>query len=71
MESEARDFLYEAYETEIGGIQVYTNAVKAAQNDELKKEWKKYLASNPTPRAHSSVSPEDARVRSGGGHARS
>ena len=43
MESEARDFLYEAYETEIGGIQVYTNAVKAAQNDELKKEWKKYL----------------------------
>lgn len=43
MKAEARDFLYEAYETELGGIQVYTNAVKAAQNDELKKEWKKYL----------------------------
>ena len=43
MKAEAGDFLLEAYETELGGIQVYTNAVKAAQNDDLKKEWKKYL----------------------------
>ena len=35
--------LYEALETEIGGVQVYENAIKCAINDELKEEWQKYL----------------------------
>ncbi len=35
--------LYEAYETELGGVEIYTNAVACAVNDDLKKEWTKYL----------------------------
>jgi rubrerythrin len=35
--------LYEALETEIGGIEIYTNAVASARNSDLKEEWKKYL----------------------------
>ena len=43
MKEEIENLLYEALETEIGGVQVYTNAVRCAQNDELKEEWEKYL----------------------------
>ena len=35
--------LYEALETEIGGVQVYKTAIRCALNDELKEEWEKYL----------------------------
>ncbi len=35
--------LYEEYETELGGVQIYTNAVACAVNKDLKKEWTKYL----------------------------
>ncbi len=35
--------LYENYETELGGVQVYTKAIECAVNDDLKKEWEKYL----------------------------
>jgi rubrerythrin len=35
--------LYEALETEMGGIQVYESAIQCATNDELKEEWKEYL----------------------------
>lgn len=37
------ELLYQALETEIGGVQVYTTAVRCAVNAELKKEWMKYL----------------------------
>jgi len=37
------ELLYQALETETGGIQVYTTALKCAQNAELKKEWQEYL----------------------------
>ncbi len=37
------ELLLQALETERGGIQVYENAVACAQNDDLKKEWTKYL----------------------------
>ncbi len=37
------NLLYEALETEIGGVAVYTTALKCAQNDDLKKEWREYL----------------------------
>jgi rubrerythrin len=43
MNEEVQKFLYEALETELGGVQVYTNAVRCAQNDELREEWEKYL----------------------------
>jgi hypothetical protein len=35
--------LYEALETEIGGVQVYKTAIRCALNDELQEEWEKYL----------------------------
>src|SRR5256885_16227260 len=35
--------LYEALETEIGGVEVYENAIQCAVNDDLKEEWQKYL----------------------------
>src|SRR5258705_2340831 len=37
------ELLYQALETEKGGIQVYKTAIRCAQNDELKEEWQKYL----------------------------
>jgi rubrerythrin len=43
MKEQMENLLYEALETEIGGVQVYTNAVRCAQNDDLKEEWEKYL----------------------------
>ena len=37
------ELLYQALETELGGIQVYTMAVECAVNPDLKGEWAKYL----------------------------
>ena len=37
------ELLFQSLETERGGIQVYENAVECAQNEDLKKEWTKYL----------------------------
>ena len=34
---------YQAHETELGGVQVYTTALKCAINDDLHKEWEEYL----------------------------
>lgn len=38
-----QQLLYEALETEMGGVQVYRTALKCAVNDGLKEEWEKYL----------------------------
>lgn len=38
-----QELLYQALETEMGGIQVYENALRNARNDDLKKEWQEYL----------------------------
>jgi len=35
--------IYEALETEKGGVLVYETAIRCAINDELRKEWQKYL----------------------------
>jgi len=35
--------LYEALETEMGGVQVYKMAIRCAVNQDLKEEWEKYL----------------------------
>lgn len=42
-EKQVDELLYQALETEIGGVQVYLNAVRCAVNDDLKEEWRKYL----------------------------
>ena len=40
---QVNELLLQALETEIGGIQVYTNAIECAVNEDLGKEWRKYL----------------------------
>jgi tetratricopeptide (TPR) repeat protein len=35
--------LYQALETEQGGIKIYTKALECAQNEDLKEEWQEYL----------------------------
>jgi rubrerythrin len=37
------ELLYQALETERGGINIYRTAIRCAQNEELKKEWEEYL----------------------------
>lgn len=37
------DILYQALETEMGGVEIYTTALGCVQNDELRNEWEKYL----------------------------
>ena len=37
------ELLYQALETELGGVQIYTAAVACAVNSDLKEEWEKYL----------------------------
>jgi hypothetical protein len=38
-----QELLYQALETELGGIQIYTHALQNVQNDSLRKEWTEYL----------------------------
>ena len=37
------ELLYQALETEIGGVEIYTMAVSCAVNPDLRKEWGEYL----------------------------
>src|SRR5438270_1078058 len=37
------ELLYQALETELGGVQVYTTALRCVENKELKEEWQEYL----------------------------
>ncbi|HJT30110.1 MAG TPA: hypothetical protein VJ784_22020 [Pyrinomonadaceae bacterium] len=37
------DLLYQALETEKGGVQVYVTALRCAVNKDLREEWNKYL----------------------------
>lgn len=37
------ELLYQALETEKGGVQIYTTALRCAVNEDLKEEWSKYL----------------------------
>jgi rubrerythrin len=41
--SQVDELVYQALETEMGGVKVYRTAIRCAQNPDLKKEWKKYL----------------------------
>ncbi len=42
-EQQVDELLYQALETELGGVQVYTLAIRCAVNEDLKEEWQKYL----------------------------
>jgi rubrerythrin len=37
------ELLYQALETEMGGVQIYTTALKCVVNSDLKEEWEEYL----------------------------
>jgi len=37
------DLMYQALETEKGGVQIYTTALRLVINEDLKEEWNKYL----------------------------
>lgn len=41
--SHVTELLYQALETEKGGVQIYTTALRCAVNPDLKEEWQKYL----------------------------
>jgi ferritin-like metal-binding protein YciE len=41
-EEQLTDLLYQALETEMGGVQVYAAALRCVQNDELREEFQKY-----------------------------
>ncbi|MDG2518076.1 DUF892 family protein [Lysobacter soli] len=47
-QAQVHELLLQALETERGGIQVYTAAIKAAQNEDLKKEFQEYLEETRT-----------------------
>lgn len=38
-----KELLYQALETELGGVQVYTTALRCVENEDLKEEWEEYL----------------------------
>jgi rubrerythrin len=41
--SQAIDLLYQALETEKGGVEIYTTALRCAMNEDLREEWNEYL----------------------------
>ena len=42
-EEQVNELLYQALETELGGVQIYTTALRCAVNEDLKEEWEEYL----------------------------
>lgn len=42
-DEQVRELLYQALETELGGVEIYKTALQCAENGELKKEWEEYL----------------------------
>ena len=46
--AQVEELLYQALETELGGVQVYEMAISCAVNDDLHKEWEKYGAETKT-----------------------
>jgi rubrerythrin len=42
-EEQINELLYQALETELGGVQVYRTALRCAVNEDLKEEWQEYL----------------------------
>jgi hypothetical protein len=46
--SQMHELLYQALETELGGEQVYLQAIECAVNDDLREEWNEYLEETRT-----------------------
>lgn len=46
--AQLNELLYQALETELGGVQVYETAIRCAVDDDLEKEWTEYLAETRT-----------------------
>jgi rubrerythrin len=42
-EEQMKELLYQALQTELGGVEVYTTALGCVLNEELKEEWEEYL----------------------------
>jgi ferritin-like metal-binding protein YciE len=42
-DAQVEALLYEALETELGGVEIYKTAIRCAVNDDLREEWRKYL----------------------------
>jgi rubrerythrin len=42
-EKQLKELLCQALETELGGVQVYTTALRCVENEDLKEEWEEYL----------------------------
>jgi rubrerythrin len=42
-QEQLKELLYQALETEQGGIQIYETAIRCAINEDLKEEWEEYL----------------------------
>ena len=40
--AQVEELLYQALETELGGVQIYETAISCAVNEDLRKEWEKY-----------------------------
>ncbi len=47
-EEQVHELLFQALETELGGVQVYTKAIECAVNEDLREEWTKYLDETKT-----------------------
>lgn len=43
-DAQVKELLYQALETELGGVEVYRRAIACAVDEDLKREWEKYLA---------------------------
>jgi rubrerythrin len=42
-QDQLHELLYQALETEIGGVEIYTTALQCVVNADLKEEWQEYL----------------------------
>ncbi len=47
-QAQLHELLYQALETELGGIQIYQAAIACAVNEDLRKEWQGYLDETKT-----------------------
>ena len=41
-QEQIHELLYQALETEMGGVQIYATALRCVKNDDLREEWEKY-----------------------------
>lgn len=47
-QDQLNELLYQALETEAGGVQIYETALRCVLNEDLKEEWQKYLEQTRT-----------------------